>query len=71
MSPEALDALNSEISARALQEGFATVLTTRLRNRTVLRICAIHPDATESDMRETIQMLSSYADAVLASGVQA
>ncbi len=69
MSPEALDALNSEISSRALQEGFATVLTTRLRNRTVLRICAIHPDATESDMRETIRMLSSCADAVLASGV--
>jgi hypothetical protein len=37
------------------------VLTTQLSGRTVLRICAIHPDATENDMRETIRRLDAHA----------
>jgi glutamate/tyrosine decarboxylase-like PLP-dependent enzyme len=57
---EELDLLNSAISRRAIAEGFAGVLTTRLKGRTVLRICAIHPDAEEGDMRETIQRLRAY-----------
>ena len=56
-----LDTLNRAISRRAIEEGYASVLTTQLRGRTVLRICAIHPDASESDMRETIRRLDSYA----------
>jgi glutamate/tyrosine decarboxylase-like PLP-dependent enzyme len=55
-----LDLLNSTLSRRAIAEGFAGVLTTRLKGRTVLRICSIHPDADESDMRETIQRLHAY-----------
>jgi len=66
LSPEATDALNRAISQRALDEGFAAVLTTRLRGRTVLRICAIHPDATEQDMRETIRRLEAHGAAALA-----
>lgn len=55
------DALNKAIAQRSLREGFATVLTTELHARTVLRICAIHPDATEEDMRETVRRLNAYA----------
>lgn len=62
-SEEALDAMNSGISRRALAEGFAGVLTTQLSGRTALRICAIHPDATEADMRETIRRLDVHAQA--------
>ncbi|WP_161974461.1 pyridoxal phosphate-dependent decarboxylase family protein [Piscinibacter terrae] len=60
LSPEDTDALNRAISRRALEDGFAAVLTTQLKGRTVLRICAIHPDATELDMRETIRRLDAY-----------
>ena len=56
-----LDWMNREISRRAVEDGFCAVLTTQLRGRTVLRICAIHPDATESDMRETIGRLDAIA----------
>jgi len=63
MSSEAADALNRAISRRALDDGFAAVLTTQLRGRTVLRICSIHPDATETDMRETIRRLDAYGAA--------
>lgn len=66
LSPEATDALSRAISRRAIDDGFAAVLTTQLRGCTVLRICAIHPDATEMDMRETIRRLDAYGAAELA-----
>lgn len=56
-----LDAINRGISRRALEDGYAAVLTTQLHGRTVLRICAIHPAATEEDMRETVRRLDGYA----------
>jgi len=58
---EELDVLNRAISRRAIAEGFAGVLTTQLKGRTVLRICSIHPAAEEGDMRGTIQRLDTYA----------
>jgi len=64
---EALDAMNRGISRRAIEEGFAAVLTTQLNGRVVLRICAIHPDATEADMRETVRRLDGHAQAELTS----
>lgn len=54
---KAIDALNAVISRRINDDGFAGVLTTRLHGRTVLRICAIHPQATERDVRETVLRL--------------
>ncbi len=68
LSPEATDALNRAISRRALEDGFATVLTTQLNGRTVLRICAIHPDATQADMRETVGRLAAYGAAEVKAG---
>jgi glutamate/tyrosine decarboxylase-like PLP-dependent enzyme len=63
-----LDELNRAISRRAISEGFAGVLTTKLKGRTVLRICAIHPDAKQSDMRETIRRLNAYGRQEIESG---
>lgn len=60
-SESELDELNRAISRRAIEEAFAGVLTTKLNGRTALRICAIHPNATETDMRETILRLDAYA----------
>lgn len=60
-APAELDALNAGVSRRAMVEGYAGVLTTQLNGRTALRICALHPDATEFDMRETIRRLNGYA----------
>jgi L-2,4-diaminobutyrate decarboxylase len=60
-APAELDAFNAGISRRAMTEGFAGVLTTQLNGHTALRICALHPDATEFDMRETVRRLNGYA----------
>jgi glutamate/tyrosine decarboxylase-like PLP-dependent enzyme len=59
------DELNRAVSRRAIDDGYAAVLTTQLGGKTVLRICAIHPDATEGDMRETVGRLDAYARAEL------
>lgn len=63
-SPEGMgeaekDALNARISQRMIDSGYAGVFTTELNGRKVLRICAIHPQASEQDMRQTVQRLGS------------
>ena len=52
------------ISRRMMEEGFACVLTTQLKGRTVLRIYLIHPETTEDDIRHTIQRMYQYARAL-------
>ena len=47
-----------------MEEGFACVQTTQLKGRTVLRICPIHPETTEDDIRHTIQRMYQYARAL-------
>lgn len=53
------DELNACISRRMLESGYAGVFTTELKGKKVLRICAIHPEACEDDMRETIRRLNT------------
>nr|WP_295685037.1 aspartate aminotransferase family protein [uncultured Lachnoclostridium sp.] len=57
---EQKDALNQKISKKMLEDGYAGVFTTELNGKKVLRICAIHPDATEYDMRSTVERLNQY-----------
>lgn len=57
----AIDRLNTAIAEASLEEGFCAVLTTRLKGRTVLRICAINPETTEADIVETVRRLDAYA----------
>lgn len=54
---EKLDELNARVSRRMLESNYAGIFTTELNGKKVLRICAIHPRAQESDIRTTIQML--------------
>lgn len=60
---EAVDRLNSDISADMLEEDYATVLTTRLSGQTVLRICALNPVSTQHDMVSTVEHLTHFARA--------
>ena len=66
LSPEGCDALNAEVSRRMCESGYAAVFTTELRGRRCLRICAIHPEATEADMRGVVRRLRAICDEVLA-----
>lgn len=67
LDKEEQDALNEEVSKRILENGFAAVFTTVLKGKTVLRICALHPEATKEDMYKTIELLDQYAGEIHAS----
>lgn len=65
-SNEELDSLNEQISKKILESGYAAVFTTVLHGQTVLRICALHPEAEKEDMYETIRLLDTYGKELLA-----
>ena len=52
------DDLNLKISQEIIASGYAGVFTTELNSHKVLRICAIHPDTTQSDIRHIIRRLN-------------
>jgi L-2,4-diaminobutyrate decarboxylase len=64
-SEEELDKLNSLISQKLVKDNVATALTTRLLGKTVIRICAIHPELTEEGMSSVIKALDAAARALL------
>lgn len=64
-SEEELDQLNSLISQKVVKDNVATVLTTRLLGKTVIRICAIHPELMEEGMSSVIEALDAAACALL------
>ena len=61
LTEEQKDILNERISARLNESGYAAMFTTKLRGKTVLRLCAIHPETTHEDLLTTLHMLDKYA----------
>ncbi len=51
-----------------IESGYAGVFTTELHGKKVLRICALHPEATELDMRETVRRLTAICREEIAAG---
>jgi len=56
-SEQEIDGINQRIVDETFKEAFATVTSTKLRNRRVLRLCTINPRTTEDDLRQTISRL--------------
>ena len=61
LTEEEKDALNQRISARLNDSGYAAMFTTVLQGKTVLRLCAIHPETTREEIETTISMLDGFA----------
>ena len=59
--PDETNALNAAISRNVFESGFAAVLTTRVGNRTVLRMCTSNPNATVENILESIRALDEEA----------
>jgi len=59
-SQEDLDRINQRIVDEIMTDGFATVSSTRLRGRKVLRLCTINPRTTDDDIRETLAKLEHF-----------
>ena len=64
LTEKQIDELNQNISKAIIDNGYAGVFTTELNGKKVLRICALHPDANESDMRNTVRLLNEYAQKI-------
>jgi len=62
-SPAEVDAVNEALVDRMLADRLATVTATRLRGRTVLRLCTINPRTTEADLEATLRRLAELAAA--------
>ena len=61
LTEEQKDKLNEQVSAKLNESGDAAMFTTVLKGKTVLRLCAIHPETTQEDIRNTINQLDQYA----------
>ncbi|PLB50338.1 L-2,4-diaminobutyrate decarboxylase [Aspergillus steynii IBT 23096] len=57
----ALDALNKAISRRLLAEDVAAILTTTVRGRTVLRMCAMNPLVEPETIEDVIRRVDGIA----------
>jgi glutamate/tyrosine decarboxylase-like PLP-dependent enzyme len=55
-----LDALQSALVSELFADGYAFLSSTRLRGRTVLRMCTINPRTTDADIDGTINRLTAY-----------
>jgi aromatic-L-amino-acid/L-tryptophan decarboxylase len=47
-------------AAALTNDGYASVTTTSIRGRTVLRLCTLNPRTTEDDLRGTLHRLAEY-----------
>ncbi len=54
------DELNLQVSKRMLEDGYAGIFTTILNGKKVLRICALHPDTKEDEIRSTVKRMNQY-----------
>lgn len=61
ISENQLDCINQQIAQEISDSGYAGIVTTELNEKKVLRICALHPETTEEEMRKTIRLLNRYA----------
>lgn len=60
------EAANRAIVHRGLTDGFATVTSTVLSGRSVLRLCTINPRTTSEDLRSTLERLRMFGDEYVA-----
>ncbi len=57
---EGANELSKRISEQVLQDGYALIITTKIKNRTVLRMCPIHPELTREEIDETIRRMEHF-----------
>jgi glutamate/tyrosine decarboxylase-like PLP-dependent enzyme len=60
-SAQQADALNHDLVEAMIEDGFAMLSSTRLRGRTVLRLCPINPRTSETDIRATLEKLDALS----------
>jgi len=62
LSEEELDRLNQKVSDKIIADGKAMLATTKVHNKTVLRMCLINHRTKRKHILETLQDLESYGN---------
>lgn len=57
-----IDAIQAAAVDRMASDGYALVMSTILRGKTALRLCPIHPGATEAEVAETLRRMGVFAE---------
>jgi len=61
LSHEEINEKNQKIVHDIMEDGYAMVVSTILKGKTVLRMCPINPRTTEEDILKTIKKLDTFA----------
>ena len=61
LSEKELDAINQKISQNVTNSGEAVLVTTILQNQVVLRMCLINPRTSLQDVKDTLNLCTTYA----------
>jgi len=64
-----LNVINQRIAKRSIDEGKIGVLSTKLQDKNVLRMCCIHPLTSHDDIQYAVQLLSTYADELVVEAI--
>ncbi|SFC93138.1 pyridoxal phosphate-dependent decarboxylase family protein [Streptomyces aidingensis] len=67
-APEALDGLQHTVSRAVCADGRAMILTTRVRGRSVLRLCTINPATLPADIDTVLELVVRAGRAATAAG---
>lgn len=59
------DKLNKQISDKIIETGFTLIITTVIYEKTVLRVCPIHPQLEPKDMDQSFVLIKKCAQEVL------
>ena len=65
VDPNKYDELNSEISKKLLEDGYAFVITTVLKGKKVLRLCLINGNTETEDVLNTIEQMDKIANELI------
>jgi aromatic-L-amino-acid/L-tryptophan decarboxylase len=70
IDPSAAEQANDGLVEAMRADGYAMLSSTRLRGRTVLRLCPINPRATEAEVQETVRRLEELAEQLTPPGTR-
>lgn len=63
LSEQERSRINTHLTTRMNDDGFAMLSTSVLRGATIIRLCPINPRTTRDDIRQTLEKLDTFAQA--------
>ena len=62
---EQINQLSKKIAEKIMDDGYSLTLTTKIRDKTVLRMCPIHPELEKREIDQSIQQIETFGQEAL------